>query len=101
MEDLPYFEGALIVGERLAAACDKKWRIMRCVESVSFRGYVGIRRQYERRRTAGKNQKTENTDDCTLRRTVSKNHRTTAAMVTAEPNILESRRPCFLTNSPT
>jgi hypothetical protein len=22
-------------------------------------------------------------------------------MVTAEPNILESRRPCFLTNSPT
>jgi hypothetical protein len=61
-----------------------------CTETHSFQGYVGIDESWEatsaKRNSARKSALTE-IDHYTLRTIVSKNHRTTAAQATAEPNI--------------
>jgi hypothetical protein len=41
------FEGGQIVGAHSAGACDKNCHIIRCTESASFLGYVGIHESWE------------------------------------------------------
>jgi hypothetical protein len=61
--------------------CEENCHIITCIKSDSFKGYVGIHESREN------NIIMTERDHHTLRRIFSQNHRTTAALVTAEPNI--------------
>jgi hypothetical protein len=41
------FERGQIVGVRLPGPCDKNFHIIRCTDSYSFEGYVGIHESWE------------------------------------------------------
>jgi hypothetical protein len=60
----------------------KNCHIIRCIESDSFYGYVGIRRSWDDNIS-----EEEQWAEINIERTVSKNHRTTAEQVTSELNI--------------
>jgi hypothetical protein len=72
------------------SVCDRNCHIIRCLESDDFQGYVGIHESWEGNISGNVEWVKTNIDRMksgTLRRIVTKNHRTTAAQVTAELNI--------------
>jgi hypothetical protein len=78
---------------------DKNSHIIRCIKSDSFQGYVGVHKSWEDNIYKEEQWAKISVDRKRSRRIVLKNHRTTAAQVTAELNIhLEDR---FHENCPT
>jgi transposase len=90
MGDLSYFERGQVVGARLAGASVTKTAILlglsRAKVSKVISAYMNHGETSAKRNSGRKSTLTEGV--CrTLRMIVSKNYRTTAAHVTAEPNI--------------
>jgi hypothetical protein len=92
-----------IVGVRLAgASATKKATLLGVTRAAVPKGmmtYTDHGMTSSAERNSGRQPKQSGRDRCTLKRTVSKNHRTPAAKVTAELNI--HMEGCFHKNSPT
>ena len=92
MGDLSDFGAGQIVGACLAAASLIKTAtllsVSRAAVSKVTTAYTNHGKTSSAKRNSGQKPKLSARDRCTLKRIVSKNHRTTAAKVTAELNIL-------------
>jgi transposase len=86
MGDLSKFERRQIVDAHLAGASATSG-VSRVTVSNVMLAYTNHGKTTSVKRHSGRKSMLTERDCCTLRRTVSKNHRTTAAQVTAEINI--------------
>jgi hypothetical protein len=92
MGDLSDFERGQIIGARLAGASVTKTAtllgLLRATVSKVMSAYMNHGKTISVKWNSGqKSALTTLRDGCILKRIVSKNHRSTAAQVTAEPNI--------------
>jgi transposase len=91
MGDLSDFERGQAVGARLAGASVPKTaallRASRATVSKVMSAYTNHGKTTSAKRNSGRKSTLTERDHLTLRRTVSKSHRTTAAQMTAELNI--------------
>jgi hypothetical protein len=76
--------GHIIVGSRLAGACDKTATLLGVSRATVSKAYTNHEKTTSAKRNSGRNSALTEGDRCTLRKIVSKNHRTAAAQVIAE-----------------
>jgi predicted transcriptional regulator len=91
MGDLPDFQRGKIVGAHLTVASVTKMAtllgVSRAAVSKAMMAYTNRGKTQSAMRNSGRKPKLRKRDHCTLKGTVSKNYRITAAKVTAELNI--------------